>query len=384
MTESKKFVALTLDGGPSWFGYDKGAGHVVLSTVVNQGGDHIGGNPLMQPVCPGSKPLDAARQTNRVVEKFTGDAKCKRCEAWLITDAGKAAVESAQGAAYADENAAEIAELGAEVSAQLKIAELVSEGVWNVAPAVMEEGPAGVMVVAADTPWHEEGTVGVLALTPQERGDALSAKRRAVRAVMVRPDEPVTQSEPATVAASERKAQDTETFAQTLDAIMHPAPLDDPLAESAPVATSGLPGHAFPPPPGTRFGTGMLGNEAAIVRGKSQTGAPADRKTFRPGKGQPKRIADRGTMGDPTGRDHLDESVKAPDKLQSFVDSHPAVVAERGVTVRKYNAMTDTRKRRYRRMLCTQSANRYAAEQAVKDAKKAEKAAKRAALKGDK
>jgi hypothetical protein len=303
MTEIEtSYVALTFDATPSWFGYANGVGHVIMSTLITRGADHIGGNPQMQPVCSGSKPMDAWRAKNGVTEKFQGDRKCKKCEAWLASDAGQTALEDARNAAYAEENADMIAELraAAELDAPAKIAELVSEGVWEL---------------------HA----------------------------------PVTQSEPA-------PAPETEAF--------------------EPLPTAGLPVRPFPPEPGTFFGTGVLPNEAAIVRGKSQTGAPADRRKVKaPGGG--KVVASRGTMSDPTGRDHLDESVKSPPLVvikingkavgpaKAFVDSHPSALEAIGVTVAVYKSKSDSWQRRYRRRLDAQSKIAHAADAQAKAEKSA-------------
>jgi len=307
MTETT-YLALTLDGTASWFGYGNGVAHVVLSTVVTQGGDHIGGNPQMQPACPGSKPMDAWRAKNGVTEKFQGDKRCKRCEAWLASDAGQAALEDARNASYAEENADMIAELKAQRSPERVAQVEATAAQWDAVAGegftvAMEEGPAGVMVAVA---------------------------------------EPVTESEPAKIA--------------------------DPTADEP--WQPRVPEMQFPR-------TGVLPNEAAIVRGKSHSGAPADRRTLKPGKGKAPVVASRGTMSDPTGRDHLDESVTAPDPLQTFVDTHPAVAERYGVTVRTYGAMSDTKRRAYRRKLCSKSKALYAAEAALK----AQKAADRKAAK---
>lgn len=306
----KTYLALTLDAEPAWFGYVKGTGHVIMSTVITPGGDHIGGNPVMQTVCS-DKPLDATRQTNKVTAKFQGDAKCKRCEAWLKSLGAADAIESARDAAYTEANADMIAELKAERSPE-RLAQ---------------------------------------------------------------------------IAATERQWDDT------LKAILTPEPVaDDESAPSAPLSDVGLPKRPFPPEAGTLFHTGSLANEAAIVRGKSQSGAPADRRTVKvPGVG--KVVASRGTMSDATGRDHLDESVKSPRETvirvngvdvgprKMFATTHPSVAETCGVTVRKYESKSPAWQREYRRKLARKSAAAYAADVAAKAERKAEAAAKRAAAK---
>lgn len=304
MTETKH-VALTLDGGPSWFGYEKGVGHVVMSTVITQGGDHIGGNLVMQPVCPGSKPLDCHRAANGTVEKFQGDRKCKKCEAWLAGEAGQAAIESASVASFEYENADMIADLAAdkaqyqEIVAAIEAAESVSE------PAVESE-PVKIADPTADEPW-----------TPRH------------------------------------------------------------------------PDSQFPR-------TGMLANEAAFVLGRSHSGAPADRRTHKARKGAEPEIASRGTMSDPTGRIHLDESVKtettryatmvvkrgkANVMVVAYATTHPGVAAEFGVTVRKYDSKSASWQRAYRRKLSIKSTLAFAADQVAKDERNAAARAKRAAKK---
>jgi hypothetical protein len=357
MTETS-YVALTLDALPAWFGYANGVGHVVMSTVITQGGDHVGGNPSMQPACSGSKPMDAERVKNGVVEKFQSDRKCKKCEAWLASDAGQTALENARNAAYAEENADMIAELKAEAS----------EG-WSVA---MEEGPAGVAVAVA-----EIGAQDKIAELVSEGVWELHA--------------PVTQSEPAPldtprtpeVIAEERatrKTWDDVRWSEKLAAVLDPTTHADD--ETAAPDTDPLPWIA--PAPGTVFRTGMLPNEAAIVRGKSQSGAPADRRMVKlPGKCAGKVVASRGTMSDPTGRDHLDESVKSPPLViikingkavgpaKAFVDSHPSVLEEIGVPVRVYESKSASWQRRYRRRLDAQSKIAHAADAQAKAEKSA-------------
>lgn len=382
----KTYLALTLDAEPAWFGYEKGTGHVVMSTAIWLGGDHIGGNPVMQPACSGSKPLDATRQTNKVTEKFQGDAKCKRCETWLKSLGAADAIECARDAAYTEANADMIAELKAERSperleqiaaterqwdsvaelgAQSKIAELVSDGVWEVnTPRMSQTHPEGVM-----------------ALTPQERGDMLSANRRATRAKLVRP---VTQSETASrgfLASAETRATEG---AELLATVLTPEPVaDDESVPSAPLSDVGLPKLPFPPAPSTLFHTGILATEAAIVRGKSQSGAPADRRMHKPGKGKPAEIASRGTMSDKNVRDHLDESVKgalAPksagryagqrlDSITADLTTHPDVVKTYGVTLEKFLSKSVSWQRTYRRKLSAKSAAAYAADSTKKGGK---------------
>lgn len=316
-----KHVALTLDGTPSWFGYEKGVGHVVMSAVITQGGDHIGGNTTLAPVCPGSKPLDCHRAANGTVEKFQGDRKCKKCEAWLAGEAGQAAIESASVASFEDENADMIAELKANRSPERLAQIAATEAQWNaVAEAVADDA-----ALAADKARYRE----------------IVAEIEAAESV----SEPAVESEPVKIA--------------------------DPTADEP--WTPRHPDSQFPR-------TGMLANEAAFVLGRSHSAAPADRRTVKvPGSGR--EVASRGTMSDPTGRNHLDESVKAPDAVQSFVDSHPKIVSAYGVTVREYNAMSDTAKRRYRRKLVTRSNAQYAADQVAKDERNAAARARRAAKK---
>ena len=98
---SKLEMALTLDGTPGWFGYEKGVGHMIMSAVITPGGDHIGGNAeTVRIMCADGKTLETAR----MVEKFAGDAKCKRCQKWAESLGYADALQSAQEAAAALEN----------------------------------------------------------------------------------------------------------------------------------------------------------------------------------------------------------------------------------------------------------------------------------------
>lgn len=105
---SKLEMALTLDGTPGWFGYEKGVGHMIMSSVVTLGGDHIGGNSeTVEIVCATGKTLETAR----MVEKFTGDAMCKRCVKWSESLGYADALESATQAAAALENGPTVADM---------------------------------------------------------------------------------------------------------------------------------------------------------------------------------------------------------------------------------------------------------------------------------
>jgi hypothetical protein len=84
-------LALNADADAAWYGLDKGVGHVVMTPVVRPGGDHIGSGTMVQ-VCGKGVELDTAR----CVEKFTGDRMCKRCVAWLESDAAADAVAHAR------------------------------------------------------------------------------------------------------------------------------------------------------------------------------------------------------------------------------------------------------------------------------------------------
>lgn len=105
---SKLELALTLDGTNAWFGYEKGVGHMIMSSVITPGGDHIGGNSeTVEIVCASGKTLETAR----MVEKFIGDAKCKRCIKWLESDGFKDTIASALEAAAAQENGPSVADM---------------------------------------------------------------------------------------------------------------------------------------------------------------------------------------------------------------------------------------------------------------------------------
>lgn len=105
---SKLELALTLDGTPGWFGYEKGVGHMIMSGVITLGGDHIGGNAeTVEIVCATGKTLETAR----MVGKFTGDAMCKRCQKWAESLGYADALQSAQDAAAAQENGPSVADM---------------------------------------------------------------------------------------------------------------------------------------------------------------------------------------------------------------------------------------------------------------------------------
>lgn len=101
-------MALTLDGTPGWFGYEKGVGHMIMSSVITLGGDHVGGNAeTVRIMCADGKTLETAR----MVEKFTGDAMCKRCQKWAESLGYADALESATQAAAALENGPSVADM---------------------------------------------------------------------------------------------------------------------------------------------------------------------------------------------------------------------------------------------------------------------------------
>lgn len=105
---AKLELALTVDETPAWFGYGKGVGHMIMSSVVRPGGDHIGGNADTVPVvCVEGKSLE----TGRLVEKFTGDARCKRCQKWAESLGCVEAVESARVAAVGAESGPTVADM---------------------------------------------------------------------------------------------------------------------------------------------------------------------------------------------------------------------------------------------------------------------------------
>lgn len=105
---SKLELALTLDGTPGWFGYEKGVGHMIMSGVITPGGDHVGGNAeTVKIVCATGKTLE----TSRMVGKFTGDAMCKRCQKWAESLGYADALQSAQDAAAALENGPTVADM---------------------------------------------------------------------------------------------------------------------------------------------------------------------------------------------------------------------------------------------------------------------------------
>lgn len=105
---SKLEMALTLDGTPGWFGYEKGVGHMIMSSVITLGGDHVGGNAeTVRIMCADGKTLETAR----MVEKFTGDAMCKRCQKWAESLGYADALQSAQDAAAAQENGPSVADM---------------------------------------------------------------------------------------------------------------------------------------------------------------------------------------------------------------------------------------------------------------------------------
>lgn len=95
---SKLEMALTLDGTASWFGLEKGVGHMMMSKVITQGGDHIGGNATMTTCCNGKE-----LSTDKLVEKFQGDAQCKNCVKWSKTAGYTDTILSAQESAFNDD-----------------------------------------------------------------------------------------------------------------------------------------------------------------------------------------------------------------------------------------------------------------------------------------
>lgn len=92
---SKLEMALTLDGTASWFGLEKGVGHMMMSKVITQGGDHIGGNATMTTCCNGKE-----LSTDKLVEKFQGDAQCKNCVKWSKSAGYTDTLLSAQECAF--------------------------------------------------------------------------------------------------------------------------------------------------------------------------------------------------------------------------------------------------------------------------------------------
>lgn len=95
---SKLEMALTLDGTASWFGLEKGVGHMMMSKVITQGGDHIGGNATMTTCCNGKE-----LSTDKLVEKYQGDAQCKNCVKWSKTAGYTDTILSAQESAFNDD-----------------------------------------------------------------------------------------------------------------------------------------------------------------------------------------------------------------------------------------------------------------------------------------
>ena len=105
---SKLGLALTADNTNGWFGYGKGVGHMIMSSVITPGGDHVGGNAeTVRIVCAEGKTLE----TSRMVEKFISDAKCKRCVKWMESTGFTDAVASALEAATRQENGPSVVDM---------------------------------------------------------------------------------------------------------------------------------------------------------------------------------------------------------------------------------------------------------------------------------
>lgn len=92
-----QFVALNADDDARWYGLGtRGVGHALIIPAGFQN-DPLASGGVIEKAC-GGKGLDAARLT----EKFIGDARCKRCEAWLASTGGRDAVEAARGDKHAE------------------------------------------------------------------------------------------------------------------------------------------------------------------------------------------------------------------------------------------------------------------------------------------
>lgn len=105
------YIALNADDDARFYGLGaKGVGHVLIIPKGYQG-DPLASGGEIEKACPG-KGLDAARLS----ERFTGDAMCKRCAAWLVTDGGRNDLEAAREDKHAPEMQEAVRELIADTA----------------------------------------------------------------------------------------------------------------------------------------------------------------------------------------------------------------------------------------------------------------------------
>ncbi len=95
----KTFVALNADNDARWYGLGStGVGHIIMVPSGFHGDPLACGGMVAKPC--GGKPLD----TERLEEKFAGDARCKRCAGWLDRLGGADAMVSAREDRWTGEN----------------------------------------------------------------------------------------------------------------------------------------------------------------------------------------------------------------------------------------------------------------------------------------
>lgn len=155
------FLALTTDELPRWFGTGKGKSHAIMTTVTRPGGDHIGSLGLTYTTVHGW-----TGKTEELTEQF--DNKCARCEKWL-TEHTDAVTDTLK--AYAEESTGSVRDM------------ILSDP--NAITIALDEN-ADVTVT------HP---MGMMALTPAEKGAKLSADRKAARALVTAPDTDKTESD---------------------------------------------------------------------------------------------------------------------------------------------------------------------------------------------
>jgi hypothetical protein len=330
-SRSKLEMALTLDGTPGWFGYEKGVGHMIMSSVITLGGDHIGGNSeTVEIVCASGKTLETAR----MVGKFTGDAQCKRCVKWSESLGYADALESATQAAAALENGPTVADM---IMSDPDAVIITMDGAATVAelsestekPVKAKKAGKGKAKKAAKTD-KPVGEVKCIANAPGlENGDGTGVCRACSWVGPMKDHDGTMVMTAHWVAGRAPKSEGLTEVKVGSEAPAAPATVD-----SAHKGADDMIGGAR---------AGMLPGRTSLTRGKAMD---ADKVTG------PKERAEGGkpvstTMDAPLGREQTDKrSVEIP-----------TVGGRHGfMTQDEYDNLTRTQQRRYRRQVETNKA----------------------------
>lgn len=167
-------IAVTGEGEARWYGLgDAGVGHVVM-TGQNSHGDPLSFGATMYKPC-GGKELDAAR----LVEKFDGDAKCKRCATWLSSATGISELDAARVSYWEWENgSAALADvMGAHTLITL-------DGVTEVPAPDVQEDSAPAITTRDDVRSAVEAARGTSAPAPKRT----ARKSRKAKGAEIRED----------------------------------------------------------------------------------------------------------------------------------------------------------------------------------------------------